>query len=160
MADAELYRLAEKVGIALKDEGLMLATAESCTGGWIGEIITAVPGSSEWFDRGFITYSNNSKQEILGVQEDTLTKFGAVSEETVIEMAVGAAQSAKLKVALSVSGIAGPGGALPGKPIGMVCFAWKVKDKTESKTDYFAGDRSQVRYQAVVYSLQGLLDRL
>ncbi len=160
MDNPELYQLAEKVGGLLKAQGLMLATAESCTGGWVSAIITAVPGSSEWFDRGLITYSNRAKQEMLGVREDTLKRFGAVSEETATEMAAGAAYLAKLEIALSVSGIAGPGGALPGKPVGMICFAWKIKDKIDSKTEYFSGDRREVRHQSVVFSLQGLLDRL
>ena len=162
MADAELYRLAEKVGIALKDEGLMLATAESCTGGWIGEIITAVPGSSEWFDRGFITYSNRAKQEMLGVNDATLAGHGAVSEPTVAEMAVGAARASGADVTVAVSGIAGPGGAAPGKPVGTVCFGWCVSEVASpmTETKLLFGDREAIRRQAVMLALQGILDRL
>lgn len=136
----------------------MLATAESCTGGWISEAITSVAGSSEWFDRGFVTYSNRAKQEMLGVKPETLTEFGAVSEATATEMAVGAITNSGASVAVSVTGIAGPGGAVPGKPVGTVCFGWVVKDGAPvTETRVFSGDRAEVRRRAVIFALQELL---
>ena len=139
-------------------QGLVLATAESCTGGWISEAITSVAGSSEWFDRGFVTYSNRAKQEMLGVKPETLTEFGAVSEATATEMAVGAITNSGASVAVSVTGIAGPGGAVPGKPVGTVCFGWVVKDGAPvTETRVFSGDRAEVRRRAVIFALQELL---
>ena len=144
-----LYRLAEKVGAALKSRRLMLATAESCTGGWIAEAVTMVPGSSEWFERGFVTYTYISKREMLGVKEATLDKHGAVSEEVVREMVEGALARSHAQVAVAVSGVAGPAGGTPDKPVGTVCFAWGMKDgKPRSETKRFPGDREAVR-QAV-----------
>ena len=154
----ELNHLAEQVGALLQSRGLMLATAESCTGGWVGEAVTAIAGSSQWFDRGFITYSNEAKQEMLGVSADTLAEFGAVSEQTVREMAAGALKHSRAQITLAISGIAGPGGATLGKPVGMVCIAWIVRDGLgRAQTFYFSGDRSEVRRQAVVAALRGVL---
>jgi len=154
----ELYRLAEQVGAALKARGWMLASAESCTGGWVGEVVTAVPGSSHWYDRGFITYTNEAKQEMLGVSSETLAQYGAVSEQTVREMATGALKHSRAQVALAISGIAGPGGGSPQKPVGTVCLAWGVKDGSiQAQTLHFSGDRQQVRAQAVAAALQGVL---
>ena len=113
--DDTLYQLAEEAGLALKARGWMLATAESCTGGWVGEAVTAVAGSSAWFDRGFITYSNEAKQEMLGVSAETLARYGAVSEETVREMAAGVLLHSQAQISLAISGIAGPSGGSPGK---------------------------------------------
>ncbi|MCE5180823.1 MAG: nicotinamide-nucleotide amidase [Betaproteobacteria bacterium] len=159
--DETLYQLAEEVGKALQQRGMMLAAAESCTGGWIGAAVTAVPGSSGWFDRGFITYTNDAKQEMLGVSAATLAKFGAVSEPTVREMAIGARKNSHAHAALAVSGIAGPGGGSAEKPVGSVCFAWSLaNEEVLSETRIFAGDRGEVRRQAVVHALQGLLVRL
>lgn len=156
-----LYQLAEEVGRALKARGLMLATAESCTGGWVGEIITAVPGSSHWFERGFITYTNLAKQEMLGVSALTLSRFGAVSEAAVREMAAGALKNSHAQVSLAISGIAGPGGGSPDKPVGMVCLAWGLADGSiSSETRHFEGDRQAVRGEAVKAALQGILSRL
>ena len=158
MTDDELYHLADKIGQALRSRDLILATAESCTGGWVSEAITSVAGSSEWFDRGFVTYSNRAKQEMLGVQSETLTEFGAVSEATATEMAVGAIANSGASVAVSVTGIAGPGGAVPGKPVGTVCFGWVVADKAAvTETRVFSGDRAEVRRRAVIFALQELL---
>lgn len=155
----ELQRLSEQVGAALKARGWMLASAESCTGGWVGEAVTAVPGSSHWYDRGFITYTNEAKQEMLGVASETLARFGAVSEETVREMVSGVLTHSRAQVALAISGIAGPGGATPQKPVGMVCLAWGVKDgPIRVQTRHFSGDRQQVRAQAVAAALQGVLE--
>jgi nicotinamide-nucleotide amidase len=156
--DDVLYSLAKETGLALKTKGWMLATAESCTGGWVGEIVTAVPGSSAWYDRGFITYTNASKQEMLGVQTETLAQHGAVSEETVREMASGTLLHSQANIALAISGVAGPGGGSPGKPVGTVCFAWAIKDGTvKSERCLFPGDRREVRQHAVQHALQGVL---
>ena len=156
--DDELYQLAEKTGQALKARGWMLATAESCTGGWVGEAVTAVAGSSSWYDRGFITYTNESKQEMLGVQAETLARHGAVSEETVCEMAAGVLLHSQAHISLAISGIAGPAGGSPGKPVGTVCFAWAVKNgPLKNERRVFAGDRSAIREQAVFHALQGVL---
>ncbi|MEW6313544.1 MAG: nicotinamide-nucleotide amidohydrolase family protein [Pseudomonadota bacterium] len=158
MADDGLYSLAERVGKALSARGLLLATAESCTGGGVGAAITAVPGSSQWYERGFITYSNEAKHDMLGVSADTLAQHGAVSEAVVREMARGALRMSRAQIALAVSGIAGPGGGSADKPVGTVCFAWTWQGGTEHReTLWLAGDRAVVRRQAVEIALQGLL---
>ena len=157
LAEATLFELAERVGTALKTCAMMLVTAESCTGGWVGEAVTAVPGSSRWFDRGFITYTNEAKQEMLGVSAAALEQHGAVSERTVREMASGALNNSRAQVALAISGIAGPGGGTPEKPVGTVCFAWAArKQPTQSRTQRFSGDREAVRRQAIKTALEGL----
>ncbi len=157
----DLVELAEQVGAELKRHHAMLATAESCTGGWVAQVITSIAGSSEWFERGFVTYSNQAKQEMLKVSPLTLETFGAVSEETVREMALGALRNSHATVSLAVSGIAGPGGATQDKPVGTVCLAWADQNRaTQSRTFYFSGDREAVRRQAVSATLQGLLDFL
>ena len=159
--DDELYRLAEEVGNALKQHGMMLVTAESCTGGWVAEAVTAVPGSSSWFDRGFITYTNQAKQEMLGVTAATLAAFGAVSEQTVREMVAGALSHSRAQVAVAISGIAGPGGGMPEKPVGTVWLAWMLANGVvSSDRRQFVGDRSEVRRQAVGAALRGVLERL
>jgi nicotinamide-nucleotide amidase len=158
MPDPVLYALAERVGAQLKHRGLMLATAESCTGGWISQAVTMVPGSSEWFERGFVTYTYISKRELLGVKEATLERHGAVSEEVVREMAEGALARSHAQVAVAVSGVAGPAGGTPEKPVGTVCFAWGIKGVLpRSETRHFAGDREAVRRQSVEHALKGLL---
>lgn len=161
MSEAEnerLYPLAQEVGARLKETGLMLATAESCTGGWVGEVVTAVPGSSRWFDRGFITYTNLAKQEMLDVSPRTLERYEAVSEQTVGEMAAGALKHSRAQIAVAISGIAGPGGATPAKPVGTVCLGWALADgSARCETRHFAGDRRQVRAQAVEAALAGIL---
>lgn len=161
MPDPVLYRLAEEVGAALKSRGLMLATAESCTGGWIAEALTMVPGSSDWFERGFVTYSDASKRELLGVAAETLEKYGAVSEPTVREMAEGALARSHAGVAVAVSGVAGPSGGTPRKPVGTVCFAWAIGGApARAETRRFPGDREAVRRQSVEHALEGLLSLL
>lgn len=158
MDRAELYQLAEEVGAALKERQLMLATAESCTGGWAGEVVTSTPGSSHWYDRGFITYTNDAKREMLGVSPQTLLQYGAVSEQTVREMAAGALKRSHAQIAVAISGVAGPGGATPDKPVGTICLAWGMADGTiSSETLHFSGDRQQVRGEAVKAALQGVL---
>ncbi len=139
----------------------MLACAESCTGGGVAAAITEAAGSSAWFDRGFVTYSNLSKQQMLGVSEFTLFEYGAVSEAVVREMVAGALHTSMAGVALAVSGIAGPGGGTFEKPVGTVWFAWGLKDATVyAQCHLFAGDRAQVRAQAVTVALSGVLDLL
>jgi nicotinamide-nucleotide amidase len=156
--DPVLYKLAEDVGAALKARGLMLATAESCTGGWVSEAVTMVPGSSDWFERGFVTYTYVSKREMLGVKEATLEKHGAVSEQVVREMVEGALSRSHGQVAVAVSGIAGPTGGTPDKPVGFVCFAWGMKGATpRSETQRYSGDREAVRRQSVEHALRGVL---
>ena len=157
----KLDQLAEQAGKALKHHAITLVTAESCTGGWVAREITAIPGSSHWFDRGFITYTNQSKQEMLGVQAVTLAEHGAVSEQTVREMAEGALQHSHAGVSIAISGIAGPGGGSIEKPVGTVWLAWAGTGRsTRTQVEYCKGDREQVRRQAVVTVLQGLLTYL
>jgi nicotinamide-nucleotide amidase len=161
MAPHTLNKLAARVGKALKTRKLMLVTAESCTGGGVGEAVTRVPGSSEWFERGFITYTYISKHEMLGVKTQTLKISGAVSEQTACEMAKGALKKSRAQMALAVSGTAGPSGGTREKPVGMVCFAWARKGGTVvSETRHFKGDRQAVRRQSVKRGLQGVLEML
>ena len=159
MKDLEI--LAEKIGCALLERGEWLALAESCTGGWVAQTVTAIAGSSTWFDRGFVTYSNAAKVDMLGVPESTLERHGAVSEATARAMAQGALAHSRADWALGITGIAGPGGSSPGKPVGTVCFAWATKDGgCEAQTCQFNGDRAAVREQSVRHALQGLLERV
>jgi nicotinamide-nucleotide amidase len=158
--DSGLAALAERVGAVLKERSWMLATAESCTGGWIAEALTSISGSSEWFDRGFVTYSNAAKEEMLGVSRDTLDRHGAVSEQTVREMAQGALRHSRAQMSLAVSGIAGPTGGTPEKPVGSVWLAWAAESGVITRYARFAGDREAVRRQAVTTALQGVLDTL
>jgi nicotinamide-nucleotide amidase len=156
--DEALYRLAARVGRALKQRDLMIATAESCTGGWIGQAITMVPGSSEWFERGFITYTYISKREMLGVSGRTLQRHGAVSEQVVREMARGALARSHAQIAVSISGVAGPSGGTPEKPVGTVCLAWaRKRGPMVVETRRFRGDRDTVRRRSVAHALRGVL---
>ncbi len=153
--------LGSRVGEALAARGLQLATAESCTGGWVGQVMTMVPGSSAWYDRGFITYSNRAKQEMLGVLAATLRQDGAVSEATVREMVEGTLARSAAQVALAVSGVAGPGGGSPGRPVGTVCLAWGlVSGARRAVTLQLPGDRDTVRRASVIAALWGVLDLL
>ena len=159
--DAELIALSAAIGAACRQRRLSLVTAESCTGGWAAQVITHTAGSSGWFERGFVTYSNEAKIEMLGVRPETLQRLGAVSPETAAEMAAGALKNSKALFSLSITGIAGPTGGSPGKPVGTVCFAWcRVGETVAAETRVFAGDREAIRRQAVVYALRGLLVRL
>jgi len=153
-------RLAKQIGKALKSRRMMLATAESCTGGGIAQAITKVSGSSEWFDRGFVTYSNTSKEEMLGVAPHTMRDHGAVSEATAREMADGALQYSRAQITLAVTGIAGPTGGTPEKPVGTVWFAWVCKGKAKTVCHYLTGDRDAIRVKATRIALQGVLDLL
>jgi nicotinamide-nucleotide amidase len=152
--------LAARVGQALHARNLKLCTAESCTGGGVAQAITEIAGSSNWFERGFVTYSNEAKQEMLDVPAALLEQHGAVSEEVAAAMASGALANSRAQVALSTTGIAGPGGAVPGKPVGTVCFGWALDGKVRTERLVFAGDRQAVREQTVVHALQGLLQAL
>jgi nicotinamide-nucleotide amidase len=161
LTDSGLYALAEQVGAALKSRALMLVTAESCTGGWVGEAVTMVPGSSDWYERGFITYTYISKREMLGVKVETLEQHGAVSEQTVKEMVTGALVHSHAQVAVAVSGTAGPAGGTPEKPVGTVCLAWGLRNgEPVAETRHFAGDREAVRRQSVERALAGVLELL
>ena len=161
MATDELLSLSLELGTSLKAKGLKLALAESCTGGLVSSLITEIAGSSAWFDRGFVTYSNQAKIEMLGVSASTLEIEGAVSEATAIEMAQGAVTHSTADIAASITGIAGPDGGSAEKPVGTVCFAWATTDgKSQSSRLHFAGTRQQVREQAAKAVLQGLLKLL
>ena len=153
----DLIELATHVGVALKEKHLFLATAESCTGGGVAQAVTEIPGSSEWFDRGFVTYSNDSKTGLLGVSAALIAQHGAVSEEVAQAMAVGALANSSAGLSLSTTGIAGPGGAVPGKPVGTVCFCWAMGRTIRTERQVFSGDRRAVRQQSVVHALKGLL---
>ncbi len=154
-------RLSARVGKVLKQDGIKLATAESCTGGWVSQVITSVPGSSEWFDRGFVTYSDAAKREMLGVRLETLERQGAVSEAVVCEMAEGALANSDAQVSVAISGIAGPEGGTPKKPIGTVWIAWALEGHDpRARSTHFAGDREMVRQQAVMAALQGVIETI
>jgi nicotinamide-nucleotide amidase len=141
----------------LQAKGQTLATAESCTGGWVAQAVTSVAGSSDWFERGYVTYSNAAKREALGVPKRILDRYGAVSEQTAREMARGALRKSRAGIALAVTGIAGPGGGVPGKPVGTVCFAWARGRKIRSETKRFKGGRGRVRRQSVIHALRGVM---
>ena len=158
--DTELHALATKVAHALKAGHLTLTAAESCTGGWVAKALTDVAGSSAWFERGLVTYSNRAKQELLGVRAQTLETEGAVSEATVREMVAGARAQGDADVAVAISGIAGPDGGTPGKPVGTVWFAWSAGDRVHARVARFPGDREAVRRAAVIAALDGVLDAL
>jgi nicotinamide-nucleotide amidase len=162
MAADTLTTLATLVGTRLKAGGLTLATAESCTGGWVAQTVTAIAGSSDYFERGFVTYSNVSKEELLGVRGETLAHFGAVSEETAREMVLGALARSRAGVALAITGVAGPSGGTAAKPVGTVCFAWARRgaEAARAETRRFSGDREAVRRQAVIRALQGIIELL
>jgi len=152
-----LLLLSRKTGRALMKKGQSLVTAESCTGGWVAQAVTSVAGSSDWFERGYVTYSNAAKREELGVSGKTLLRHGAVSEQTARAMARGALAKSRGTIAVAITGIAGPGGGAPGKPVGTVCFAWVRGRKMRSETKRFRGGRSRVRRQSVVHALRGVL---
>lgn len=157
MSDA-IDTLAREVGDVLRQRGWLAATAESCTGGLVAGAITGIAGSSAWFERGFVTYSNEAKQEVLGVPGAVLAAHGAVSEPTARAMAEGALAHSRADVAVAITGIAGPGGAAPGKPVGTVCFGWAVRGAgIRVATFHFAGDRAAVREASVEAALRGLL---
>ena len=150
MTDSELMQLSEQVGQALKARGATVTTAESCTGGWVAKVITDIAGSSAWFERGFVTYSNEAKAQMIGVREETLAQHGAVREPVVVEMAIGALKAARADYAVSISGIAGP-------DVGTVWFAFATaRGEGITRRECFSGDRDAVRRQATAYALQTL----
>ena len=157
----KLETLAGQVGVSFLANRLTLVTAESCTGGWVAQCLTAIAGSSTWFERGFVTYSNEAKQEMLGVSTATLQRHGAVSEEAAAEMAVGALLHSHADWALAITGIAGPSGGSPEKPVGTVCFGWVGKTaQTSTATCHFSGEREDIRACAVAHALRGLLAQM
>ena len=157
----ELETLAGEVGTYLREAEQMLATAESCTGGWVSQCLTAIPGSSAWYERGFITYSYAAKSELLGVPSELIVARGAVSEPVALAMAEGALTHSTADWSLAITGIAGPDGGTPEKPVGTVCFAWAGCDGTRQvSTRHFAGTRAEVRAQAVATALHGLLGHI
>lgn len=157
MADDALLKLSTELGAALQKKHWSLALAESCTGGWASQVVTMCKGSSSHFERGFVTYSNLSKTEMLGVSEKTLETYGAVSEETAREMVSGALAHSNAQVAAAITGIAGPDGGTADKPVGTVCFAWATIDGVlKCETRHFDGDRETIRYQSVITALDGV----
>ena len=161
MFSSELKALSQDIGELLLAKNHVLTLAESCTGGLISALITNTAGSSAWFDSSLVTYSNQAKQDLLQVKEATLTQYGAVSEQVAMEMAIGTLQQGRATISASVTGIAGPDGGTPAKPVGTVCFAWTGEDLPSiSKTYLFEGDREQIREQSAIALLFGLTDLL
>jgi nicotinamide-nucleotide amidase len=161
MTEDDITLIAQLAGRACKRRRVMIATAESCTGGGVAAAITRIPGSAKWFDRGFVTYHNEAKKQMLGVRAHTLKEHGAVSEAVAREMAAGALEHSNADVCVAVTGIAGPTGAVPGKPVGTVWFAWGARQgPIQSRRFHFKGDRYEVRRQSVAMALQGLIDLL
>lgn len=159
--DNALQQLAAALGQQLLVKEKMICCAESCTGGWLAQVITSQAGSSGWFERGFVTYSNQAKQEMLGVRSTTLDKFGAVSQQVVREMSEGALQHSQADLSVAITGIAGPDGGSDEKPVGTVCLGWSSREgQTRSETHLFSGDREQVRRQAVACAIEGCLNIL
>ena len=164
MADT-LTTLATLVGARLQARGLLMASAESCTGGWVAEAMTAIAGSSAWFERGFVTYSNLAKSDMLGVPVALIERHGAVSEPVAAAMSEGALHHSAAQVAVAITGVAGPSGGSVEKPVGTVCFSWSIGrkaniDKTIHESKHFHGDREAVRRQSVIHALQGILSLL
>ena len=154
----ELEALGRELGSALLDRGWRMVTAESCTGGWIAQVMTATAGSSDWFECALVTYSNAAKVSLLGVNAMTLERFGAVSVETAQQMADGALRAMGVDVAVAVTGVAGPGGGSPDKPVGTVCFGFTVAGRsTLTERHIFPGDRHEVRARTVAHALSRLL---
>ena len=160
-SEQELRDLAEQLGECLTSKGMKLASAESCTGGWLAKIITDIPGSSTWFVGSVVSYSNEAKQSLLGVSADTLAEFGAVSGDTVLEMSDGLFAQTDADVAVSISGIAGPDGGSDDKPVGLVWLSWGKRDKSVFANAFnFDGDREEVRRQSIKQALENLLELL
>ncbi len=157
MSFLDIDYFATELGARLQRQGWYLVTAESCTGGWIAEAITSIPGSSGWFDRGFVAYSNQAKQDLLAVKAETLHLYGAVSEQAALEMVKGAIACSQSQVGVAITGIAGPSGGSPQKPVGTVWIAYAFPNNTYAQRVFFTGDRRSIRYQAVVTALQRLV---
>jgi len=159
--DLRVDALLEKITSLLTERNWRMATAESCTGGWIAKCCTDRAGSSAWFDRAYIAYSYRAKEQMLGISHDDLLEHGAVSDAIACQMATGAKQHSKAAVTVSATGIAGPGGGMPGKPVGLVHFGWCIGDQpVECGSNVFNGDRESVRQQTVVYALEGIVSRM
>lgn len=159
--EKKLEELLTKVSSLLTERNWRMATAESCTGGWIAKCCTDRAGSSEWFDRAYVVYSYKAKEQMLGVSHDDLVEHGAVSEEIARQMATGAKKHSNVAVTVSATGIAGPGGGMPGKPVGLVHFGWCIDGRpVECGEAVFEGDRDQVRQQTVLYALEGIVFRM
>ncbi|MCF6282862.1 MAG: nicotinamide-nucleotide amidase [Candidatus Polarisedimenticolaceae bacterium] len=157
--DSQFIKAVRQLAALLESRQQVLAVAESCTGGWVAKVLTDLPGCSAWFDRGFVTYTNEAKHQMLGVSMKTIDTFGAVSEETVHEMALGVLDNSPAQFSLAVSGIAGPSGATAGKPVGTVWFGWAIRDdRVVAECCCFEGDREAVRAQAVAYALRRLIE--
>lgn len=159
--DTQVNSLLSRVADLLTARNWRMATAESCTGGWIAKCCTDVAGSSDWFERAYVAYSYRAKEQMLGVMHEDLLKYGAVSEEIAWQMATGARQHSQAEVVVSVTGIAGPGGGMPGKPVGLVHFGWSIGDQpVVCDSEVFEGDRKSVRQQTVLYALRGIISRI
>ena len=158
--DKSLINIAQELGTALKVRGFVLALAESCTGGMVSQAITSIAGSSVWFDRGFVTYSNAAKIDMLDVSAQTLERFGSVSEEVAKEMALGALKNSRAQIAGSITGIAGPDGGTADKPVGTVCFGIAQASQCITSTQQFTGNRQAIRQQAAAFLMQQLIQCL
>jgi len=159
--ETEVKRLLNRVAIILTERDWRMATAESCTGGWIAKCCTDAVGCSEWFDRAYIAYSYSAKEQMLGVSHADLLKYGAVSDEIACQMATGAKAHSRVAVTVSATGIAGPGGGMPGKPVGLVHFGWCIDDQpVVCDKNVFHGDRESVRQQTVIHALEGVISRM
>ena len=162
--NSSITSLTQQLAQTLLAKGFKIALAESCTGGLLAAQLTSLAGSSDWFERGFITYSNQAKEESIGVPKEVIERYGAVSEEVAKAMAEGALNHSLAQVSVAITGIAGPGGGSANKPVGMVCFAWGMLAsdlvQTRSQTKYFGGDRQSIREQACVYAIESLLEQL
>ncbi|GIT61537.1 MAG: competence damage-inducible protein A [Gammaproteobacteria bacterium] len=159
MNQEKLETISSELGELLKLKDYSFTCAESCTGGWVGHALTSIPGSSEWFGSSFVTYSYEAKTQILGVSSEDLDNFGAVSEEIVEQMVCGALHKSGANVGVAISGIAGPAGATDTKPVGTVCFAWKMDGQDViTSTEYFAGERNEIRYSSVERALMGTIE--
>ena len=162
--NSSITSLTQQLAQILLAKGFKIALAESCTGGLLAAQLTSLAGSSDWFERGFVTYSNQAKEESIGVPKELIERYGAVSEEVAKAMAEGALNHSLAQVSAAITGIAGPGGGSANKPVGMVCFAWgmQVDDQiqTRSQTKQFSGDRQSIREQACVYAIESLLAQL
>ena len=157
----ELESLSSELGSLLNKKNYFFTTAESCTGGWVGQSLTSVPGSSSWYGCGFITYSNIAKYKILDVSKETLDNHGAVSQEVVEAMVKGALLKSRANLGVAIIGIAGPGGGTLERPVGTVCLAWKLNDlPTLSVTEVFEGSREEVRFKSVSKALEGAISLL
>ncbi|BEI36490.1 CinA family protein [Polynucleobacter sp. HIN7] len=162
--NSSITPLVQQLAQTLLAKGLKIALAESCTGGLLAAHLTSLAGSSDWFERGFITYSNQAKEESIGVSKELIEQYGAVSEEVAKAMAKGALNHSLAQVSVAITGIAGPGGGGANKPVGMICFAWGVRVddqiQTRAQTKHFSGDRQSIREQACVYAIESLLGEL